>query len=361
MIIIAHRDTSVVLLPDARDIDDLHAMLSLKQYPCTYSQAIRPAIWIPDSYVFKLNEDLIEFKDIISIDKSFADWKKTSNTKPPVQIKCGVINSKIYKGGYELPHKAIEAVCRYFFKPAVRQQRYIDKKWDGYVHLYKKWLHEFPTGLLEDVCQVLKDHDIPFNVTYLYNQRPQREFDWDIDDGIVPTEDQLEAIRAAICSQRCQIKCPTAFGKSAVVAKRLIATLGVPTLFIASRKQLLTDAANDFAIGVKGLDSSMITQIKDGWFGNVKINSSMDRNDIPPIDTNKTPIIVSTVQSLKSRLSDERTNRQAIDLLRNKIKLVILDECQTYNNGIFKTVFDETYAPYRIFLSATPQQLGASA
>jgi len=357
VIIIAHRDDSVVLLPDMQDIDELHTMLITNQYPCTYKQTIRPAIYIPDSYVTKLNQDLIPFRDIISIDISFTRWKDTSpvipSSKTPVQIRCGIITSKIYKGGYELPNKAIEDVCKYFFKPAVRQQRYLDKKWDGYIHLYKKWLHEFPTGLIEDVCQVLKDQDISYSVTYNYEQRPQRQFDWDVDDNITPDTDQIEAIDSCMHGMRGICKAPTGFGKTAILAKRLTAQFGVPTLFLANKKTLLDDAAKEFREGITGLGPNDIIQIKDGWFGQTKILKDTKYEDIAPLTA---PIIVGTIQSISARINDERTRPYLIEWLHNHCKFVMVDETQAVGTKIWDEVLCEVYAPYRIFLSATPRR-----
>ena len=68
------------------------------------------------------------------------------------------------------------------------------------------------------------------------------------------------------------------------------------------------------------------------------------------------PIIVATIQSLVRRLEDDRTSRALKKWLHERCKLVILDESQAYGTKTFEEVFNEIWAPYRIFLSATPRR-----
>lgn len=318
MIVVKHQDNKTLLCPDLDDIDKL--MSCLNGLKIKFGVSKEPVIEVDDGLVSELNKRLIPLKNHLKIHPSFIEWK-SQNLKSPVLIKCGIINSKIYKGGYDLPHKEIEDVCKYFFKPAVRQQRYIDKKWDGYIHLYKRWLHEFPTGLLGDVCDVLKKNNIPFNVEYIYEQRPPRQYDWVADDGITPDPDQIEAIDACIHGLRGICKAPTGYGKTQVLAKRLMVGFGVPTLFVANKKSLLDDAAEAFRFGVTGINHDDVIQIKDGWFGETKITSKTSYEDVKPL---RAPIIVATIQSLHARLQDERTKPYLIEWLHNVCKFIMV-------------------------------------
>ncbi|MCX8074121.1 MAG: DEAD/DEAH box helicase family protein [Clostridia bacterium] len=354
MIVVKYKDNNIILEVDYHNIDSLKEMLDNKNYKYSYGDSTTPTLILPIECVYNLNSDLTPFKNELEIDQSFVEWKnKNINVKTPVLIRCGVITSKIYKGSYDIPHKDIEDVCKYFFKPAVKQQRYIDKKWDGYIHLYKKWLHEFPTGLLNDVCGVLEKHNIPYVVEYTYEQKPKRQFDWKPKDLFQLEPDQIEAIEAAMKGLRGVVKAPTGFGKTAALARYLTAYHGVPTLFIANKKTLLDDAAEDFKNGIEGLNADDVIQIKDGWFGKTKITGSTRIEDIKPLDA---PIIVATIQSLSARLKDERTQPYLIEWLHDKCKFVMVDETQAVGTKIWDEVLNEVYAPYRIFLSATPRR-----
>lgn len=160
-----------------------------------------------------LNRELKSFKKHIVLDNSFILWKEKHKGKAPVVIRVGVVDSKIYKGQYTLPHKEIEDACKYFFAPAVRQKKFKEGKWDGYIHLYKKWLHQFPTGLLDKVCDVLDRNGIPYRVEYTYEVDVDRQFGWQAKHLFEPEEDQWEALNACIKGKRGICKAPTGFGK----------------------------------------------------------------------------------------------------------------------------------------------------
>ncbi|MGL5712609.1 MAG: DEAD/DEAH box helicase family protein, partial [Paraclostridium sp.] len=268
-----------------------------------------------------LNKELLLFKNVLKFDKSFIRWRSAHKGKSPVIIRAGVINSKIYKGGYDLPHKDIEDVCKYFFEPAVRQKRFKEKKWDGFIHLYKKWVHEFPTGLLDKVCDVLKSKDIPFKVEYAYDVEVPRQFDWKAKHLFEPTDDQKDALEACLNGKRGVCKAVTGFGKTSMLARYLTASHGVPTLFIANKKVLVEDAAKDFIAGIEGITSDDVVSIKDGMFCGMKITASTIREDVGNISQ---PIIVATIQSLSARLKDERTKGSLLYWLRNVCKFVMV-------------------------------------
>lgn len=170
-------------------------------------------IEVPISNIDSLNKDLIAFKDQIRLDNSFKEWKEKNKGIAPVIIRAGVVNCKIYRGQHSLPHSKIEDVCKYFFMPAVRQQRFKEGKWDGYIHLYEKRFHKFPTGLLDKVCGVLDESKIPYRVEYCYEQNPPKQFNWKAKDLFKPEDDQWEALEACVKGKRGVCKAPTGFGK----------------------------------------------------------------------------------------------------------------------------------------------------
>lgn len=307
-------------------------------------------IIIKVSEVEKLNQALIPVKHLLKIDTTFTDWRTGYLTNRPVTIKVGVINSKIIGGNHKLPHKEIEEATRYFLKAAVNMDKYKSGKWDGFINLYHRWDHTFPTGLIDDVRVALTRKGIPFEVDYCYDRFPKKQFNWTIDDGIIPDEDQLEAVKLST-GQRGVLKAPTGFGKTAVLAKRLMVAHSVPTLFIANRKSLLDDAANEFRNGVIGLDPKDVIQIKDGLFGDIKLSPTI--KEVNPL---KGLVVVATIQSLSARLKDERTRPHLLYWLHTQCKFIMVDETQAVGTKIWDEVLNEVWAPYRIFLSATPRR-----
>lgn len=169
------------------------------------------------SDVDAINRALAPFKKDIRLHASFVDWKNRYYGKIPILIKCGVNKSIIYKSrDFDIPHKKIEDECKYFFLPAVNQQKYKDGKWDGYIHLYKRYLRTFPTGLLDRVISVLENEKIPYKIEYTYDVAPKKMFDWVPKDLFEPSEDQIEALDACMKAKRCVCKAATGFGKVAL-------------------------------------------------------------------------------------------------------------------------------------------------
>lgn len=327
-------------------------------------------IAIEDKFADKLNKDLIPLKSHIQVDKSFKDWiakiktkNKEESPKKDIEviIKIGAVFSKIIAPSGVLPHKKIEDECKYFFKPAVNQQRFKDGKWDGFIHLYEKRFHRFPTGLLDDVKRVLYENDIKYRLDFIHDTEPPRQFDWKAKDIFTPEPDQWESLNAAIKCNRGVVKAPTGFGKTSFFARYLLAARGVPTIFIANKKSLLDDAADDFKNGVEGLSPSEVAQIKDGWFGSINLrkNTNFTKEDVLNALEGK-KVIVATIQSIDARLKDPRTKGPLIYWLNHVCKLVMADECQATGTKIWDDVLTQIRAPYRIFLSATPRRTDGS-
>jgi len=304
---------------------------------------------VPVKHVNLLNKKLMPLKNKLELTSNFKVWRdgyKSSQSKTIIQ--CGVIRSYI-KSSEKIPHKEIEEATRYFFKAAKFHPKYKEGKWDGYINLYKRWEHSFPTGLLLDVEKVLIKNKIKYEVEYTYDRTPEKQFNWEICDGIIPDPDQLEAVEKAVQGLRGTVKAPTGYGKTAILAKRLIVEHSVPALFVANKKSLLDDAAEEFLNGIKGLAG--VEVIKDGYFGSTKMTPETKK--VAPLSK---PIVVATIQSLSARLKDERTREHLLDWLRNICKFVMVDECQAVGTKIWDEVLEECHAPYRIYLSATPRR-----
>lgn len=307
----------------------------------------------------EINKALGPFSKSIILDKSFEDWKASNIAKKPLLIRCGVVFSVIYKSSdYDIPHKDIEDATKYFFKPAVNQKAYKDKKWDGYIHLYKRLQRRFPTGLLDRVLEVLDKQEIPYKLEYTYEQKPAKQFDWQPRNLFQLSEDQVLCINECMDAGRCVVKAATGFGKTSALARYLTAYHGVPTLFIANKKVLLDDAAKDFKEGIDGLEDGDIAQIKDGWFGgiNLRKTDSFDYEDILS-ELGKRKIVVATIQSLKARLEDQRTSMALRTWLKDYCKFLMVDETQAVGTAVWDEVLALIEAPYRVFLSATPKRV----
>lgn len=302
-----------------------------------------------------INVKLKPFKNDIKLDQSFINWKNSGGGKSPLLIRCYPVKSKIFKSSdFSVPHADIENVTKYFFEPAVNQKKFKDGKWDGYINLYKRWLHEFPTGLLDRVEAVLKEKNIPYRIEWMYDTSPAPQFEWKAKELFTLSEDQVECIESCVQHKRCVVKAATGFGKTSALARYLTVNYSVPTLFIANKKVLLDDAANDFINGIDGLEEDDIAKIKDGWFGMTKINKDTEKDDILPITQ---PIVIATIQSLSSRLKDERTKDILLDWLKNTCKFVLVDETQAVGSTVWDDVLSLIMAPYRVFLSATPKRV----
>ncbi|MDF2841772.1 MAG: hypothetical protein K0R00_198 [Herbinix sp.] len=341
----------VMVTQTQEDYDVLRAQRELSNIGCCEMQ--KSVFEVPVKSVYSLNTILGAIKDRITVDNSFNIWKQKQKVVAPVLIRCGVIYSRVYPGQLQLPIKEIEEATRFFLKAAVNMKKYKEGKWDGYVNLYDRRERKFPTGLLPKIQEVLDKKEIPYNIEIVYEEAPKPEFNWRVEDGLTPDPDQYDAIDAGIKGRRGIIKAPTGFGKTAILAKRLTANFSVPTLFVANKKTLLDDAAEEFRDGIKGLKKTDVIQIKDGWFGSIKIDGNTKAEDIKPLTA---PIIVATIQSLHARFIDPRTKPYLLHWLHNVCKFVMVDETQAVGTPIWDEVLSECYAPYRIFLSATPRR-----
>lgn len=216
MITVKTDNKNLMLECDAGIAGDV--LYTLSAYKPTYTGTNKVCITVSMDYINQINKDLAKYKGKLILDSSFIEWKEKYAGKTPLLIRAGVTFSKIYKSPhYDIPHKDIEDVCKYFFKPAVNQKAYKDKKWDGYIHLYKRWLHQFPTGLLDRVCKVLDEKQIAYRIEYTYDTSPAKQFEWEPKDIFTLSEDQVECIDECMKAKRCVVKAATGFGRIALL------------------------------------------------------------------------------------------------------------------------------------------------
>ena len=321
-------------------------------------------------YTFKIDESAIKQvdgaltkgypKEKTRKDPTFVAWvaKNISKVKP-VRFAVGPVYTAIVTNGNDIPKTQLKDAMKYFTKSATRSRAYLNKKWDGYINLLDLRHMKFPTGLLEDACKILHENKVPYEIEYLYDTAPPKEFKWKAADLFEPTQDQLEAVQACVKHKRGICKAPTSFGKTSMLSRYVICEFAVPTLFVANRKTLLDDAASDFIKGIEGLKESEVGEIKDGIYGK--------KND-KTVNIDKYKIVCATIQSLHAKLfplkETEESRKIADDLkewLQERCKLLIVDETQAVGTRQWDEVLSVINSPYRVFLSATPKRTdGAS-
>jgi superfamily II DNA or RNA helicase len=348
--LLQHSDGFIFIVPDDEsESRNIMNILNENGLFTNNNAGFRTGRWfVKDRFLPVLNKILIPLKDKIRKDVSMVEYielfknQGQANGKDVIKIIYGPNKCKIIGPRRSVPEEALQKKMKYFFQGAVNCKSYKEQRWDGYILLYNKQTRTFPSGLLERAVSVLKTKEIPYTIEQTF-EYPKRQFDWVVNDGITPDPDQVVAVEAALKNKRGIVKAPTGFGKTAILAKRLTAGFGVPTLFVANKKALLDDAAEEFLSGIDGLNA--VGQIKDGVFDQQKTKEE------PRITS---PVIVATIQSLNARLEDERTAPILKYWLNNVCKFVMVDECQAVGTKMWDDVLDECHAPYRILLSATP-------
>ena len=327
-----------------------------------------PRWWIPEAQI-----TLFENLRIANQKKSgaeflysqeFIKWEQEYKANRPIAINCEILDSTIdtSEETFAKINNPINEACRYFFKAAVNQKAYANGNWDGYVEMYNKTKHNFPSGLLYLVKAKLDEMHMPYTVSTSYEALPPRQFPWKWNEnnkaGIVADPDQDEAVRLSVENLRGILKAPTGFGKTAILMVKIVGAFGVPVLFLANKKALLDDARDAFLDFLVGVNPEDVDQIKDGVFGKTKLKPEMTAKNIPPLNSR---IIVATIQSIDARLKDPRTKKQMKEWLENVCKLLLVDECQAVGTPTWDHVLDKCLAPLRFTFSATPKRTdGAS-
>lgn len=357
MITLEHVNRKIYVVPDDASNADVQKALGKMKW----AMYVGGIFEVKEIYLDELSIALKPFSKDLAMSpafKTYAVWFRGAEEEKGGEGKSGTIlvyayvNHCIIKS-QNFPFEELDAKMKYFFKPAKRSKKYLDGKWDGYIHLLdQKTKRSFPTGLLFIAKEVFTKAGYNYRIIYKYDRSPKKEFDWYVDDGITPDPDQIEAIRLAYEAKRSVCKAPTGFGKTAILAKRLTCKFGVRTLFVANKKSLLDDARDEFIKGIVGITELDVGEIKDGIFGHKHIDGDTTADEVPTLDM---PIMVATIQSLHAKLTDERTSEKLRNWLSG-VRFCMVDETQSINDKTWKEVFEHIYAPYRVCLSATPRR-----
>lgn len=232
------------------------------------------------------------------------------------------------RGGDYVPWKEIDRICSYMPDNAMYSKAFQQHHWDGIIHLYRNG--RFPTGLVFRVTELLRKHNIPYEIITHY-EFPEKKYPWFLNPDVRFRDKHLQAVTVMDFFKRGMMQLPTRFGKTTVVASATIAAFGVPTLFIAHQLDLIYDAKNVFSKFIDGVDD----------IGVIGGGSCTYR-----------PLTVACIDSLAARLKDYTMQKY----LNEKVKYVIVDETQYYGPGQYKDVLNCCPAPYRLFMSATAER-----
>lgn len=213
--------------------------------------------------------------------------------------------------------------------------------WDGRKNLFDTKTQAFPTGLLSKVRALLVQNGVLHSVQDL-RVKPTPSLNLVLDSKVVLRPYQLDAANLAPKKQRGIIRAATGSGKS-IIASALTASLGVPTLVLVHKRDLLWQLADTFekSLGVP------IGRIGAGVVDPKDITIAMIQTSARLFDPK--------IKVDKEDLDTEITNPEVIRKFIRNVQCVIADECHHLNVGQYSTVLDQcTSAFYRFGLSATP-------
>lgn len=212
------------------------------------------------------------------------------------------------------------------------------RKWDGYINFFALETGKFLTGLLPEVCAVLKSKNIEYDIE---DTRPNSPFQIEpIDDQFLNSwlpegkspitlyDYQVEFINKTIKHRRGVIFAPTSAGKTNIMIGILKALPpNIPTLVLQNR---VTLAQQNYE------------EIKSWGFDNV--GCLWGKNVNPSV------ITVASVQSIAK-----------IEKLLPKIRVLVVDEIHDMMSALPKSVYRRMKAAdVRIAVSATPFKFGGT-
>lgn len=231
---------------------------------------------------------------------------------------------------------------RFRDKNYFHNRAYKMKKWDGFIDFFNKDTGKFLTGLLPEVCAVLKYFSVEYQVE---DQRNKTEFSFEqVDQNFLnqwlPEKNlhgepmqpvtlhdyQADLINQVIKHRRGIIFAPTSAGKSMVMLG-ILKTLppNTPTLVLQNRVSLAQQNFDEFS-------NWKIPNVGSLWGGN----------------NNPNTITVASVQSIAK-----------IEKLLPKVKVLIVDEIHDMMSDLPKKVYKRLKnADVRVAVSATPFKFG---
>lgn len=216
------------------------------------------------------------------------------------------------------------------------------KKWDGFIEFFNKETGKFLTGLLPEVCAVLKHFDAGYSVqdgrertnfafdkineNFLNQWLPEKNLHGDPMKPVTLHDYQVDLINQVIKHRRGIIFAPTSAGKSMVMLGILKTLLpNTPTLVLQNRVSLAQQNFDEFS-------NWKIPNVGSLWGGNNK----------PDL------ITVASVQSIAK-----------IEKFLPKVKVLIVDEIHDMMSDLPKKVYKRLKnADVRVAVSATPFKFG---
>ena len=223
------------------------------------------------------------------------------------------------------PRKEVNLATSYIVDGCQFSPAYKMGVWDGREKLLAKGV--FPTGLLSQVEKVLKDNNVKYEIEDRRLIPPPASRSAQLSVSL--REYQEEVVQEAIDKSRGVIWLATGGGKTEI-AGAITKSLGLPTLFLVHRTNLLTQTVQRFKDRL-GCNIGMIGSGK--W--------------------EPATITVATVQTLASRLADKKHAKKTKEFLQG-IDVLFLDECHLATAKTWIEVAKNCFAGYRFGLSGTP-------
>lgn len=228
------------------------------------------------------------------------------------------------------PRLAVKDILSYYQAGYEHSKKYQFGIWDGKVCLLKRDI--FPTGLLDLVEGVLIEEGVSYSIQD-YRSAPEVEVPTILDVPVELREYQEQIVRDVIEAKRGIIWVGTGGGKTEIAAS-VIKTLGLSTLFMVHRSNLLKQTKTRF---------EKFFGKKIGAIG----SGSWDIQDVT----------VGMVQTLYARLRNPKTKKQAFDYLKS-VDVLVIDECHLASATTWVEVSKHCMAGYRYGLSGTPSTDG---
>jgi superfamily II DNA or RNA helicase len=195
-------------------------------------------------------------------------------------------------------------------------------QWDGYISLMQGF-NSFPTGLLEQVMEMLADQKYDVNLVWNSLAKPYKQITTDALAGVDLRDYQIEAANILLESHRGVAGMATNSGKTEVMAA-LAWALDSEIIIIESSIELMYQTAERLA---KRLPGKLIGIVGDGKWQPMGITVAM-------------------VQTLSNKLN--------LASVFHANQCIMVDECHHASSDTMLDVLSEIPGPYRFGFSGTP-------